>query len=186
METIDTPAGAVESGAGLAARGSQSKLSASLFFVLLAAALLRVVTAVMDRDAHPKATGHEHGPPPLVRWTPLEKTASAAAASRKPALYDFTAEWCAPCHRLDDEGWSEGALADIANRAFVSTRVLDRSQEEGKNPPLVDELQRKYRVEAFPTLIVAGPDGKEIARMEGWGGRAAFEKFLKEAESKAR
>jgi len=185
METIDAPA-ATASATRLSARGSQSKLSATLFFVLLAAGLLRIVTAVMDRDAHPKAAAHEHGPPTLVHWIPLEKAAAASAASGKPSLYDFTAEWCAPCHRLDEEGWSEQPLADIANRAFVPARVLDRSTEEGKNPPLVDALQQKYRVEAFPTLIVAGGDGKEIARMEGWGGRAAFEKFLKDAENKAR
>jgi thioredoxin-related protein len=62
---------------------------------------------------------------------------------------------------------------------------MDREREEGKNTPLVAELQRKYNVESFPTLIVAGADGKEIARMEGWGGKDALEKFLKESKAKA-
>jgi thiol:disulfide interchange protein len=184
MDTTDAPAsGPIE--ATLAPRGSQSKLSAAIFFVLLAALLLRVVTAVTDRNAHPEAAAHDHGPPPLVAWLPLEKAAPASKASGKPALYDFTAEWCPPCHRLDEEGWSDEALAGMANRGYVPARVMDRSREEGKNSPLVEELQRRYAVEAFPTLIVAGADGKEIARLEGWAGRDALRKFLEESKGKA-
>lgn len=183
MDAIETPSGD-RAGAALASRGSQSKLSAAVFFVLLAAVLLRVVTAVMARGAHPGTATHAHGAPPLVRWVPLEKAAPASAADHKPALYDFTAEWCPPCHRLDEEGWGDGDLAGIVNQGFVPARVMDRSREEGKNPPLVEKLQRRYSVEAFPTLIVAGADGKQIARMEGWGGREALEKFLKESKGK--
>lgn len=183
MDTTDAPGR--DAAASLASRGSQSKLSGAIFFVLLAAVLFRVVTAVMERNAHPAAPA-AHGLPPRIHWVPLEKAAPVSAASGKPALYDFTAEWCPPCHRLDDEGWSDEDLAGIANQGFVPARVMDRSREEGKNPPLVDELQRRYSVEAFPTLIVAGAGGKEIARMEGWGGRDRLEKFLKESKSKSK
>jgi len=169
-------------GVALAPRGSQSKLSSAIFFVLLAAVLFRVVTAVTDRNARPNEQGQ--GPPRLVHWVPLEKAAPAAAASGKPTLYDFTAAWCPPCHRLDKEGWSEEELAALANQRFVPTRVMDRSREEGKNPPLVEQLQRRYNVDAFPTLVVAGADGKEISRMEGWEGRDALEKFLEGAKPK--
>jgi thiol:disulfide interchange protein len=166
----------------LASRGSQSKLSAALLFVLLAALLFRIVTAVMDRTTHPEAEAHRHPAPPLVQWVPLEKAAQASAAAGKPVLYDFSAEWCIPCHRLDEEGWGDEILAGIANQGFVPARVLDRSQEEGRNSPLVDELQRRYAVEAYPTLIAAGADGKEIARLEGWAGRDALRKFLQESK----
>ena len=183
METTDpgVPAAAEPPIAG---RGSQSRLSAAVFFVLLAALLFRVVTAVTDRPATLETTP-KHEAPPLVRWVPLEKAAATAAASGKPALYDFTAEWCPPCHRLDDEGWSDEALAALASRDFVPSRVMDREREEGKNPSLVADLQHRYNVESFPTLIVAGADGKEIARMEGWGGKDALETFLREAKAKA-
>ncbi len=168
----------------LASRGSQSKLSAALLFVLLAALLFRIVTAVMDRTTHSEGEAHRHPAPPLVQWVPLEKAAQASAAAGKPALYDFSAEWCIPCHRLDEEGWGDEALAGIANQGFVPARVLDRSQEEGRNSPLVDELQRRYAVEAYPTLIAAGVDGKEIARLEGWAGPDALRKFLQESKGK--
>ena len=182
MDTTDAPA----STEGISPRGSQSRLSAALFFVLLAALLFRVVTAVTDRNARPEPARGPSDAPPRVRWVPPDKAASLSAASGRPALYDFTAAWCAPCHRLDEEGWGDEELADIANDGFVPARVMDRSREDGKNAPLVDGLQSKYGVEAFPTLIAAGADGKELARMEGWGGRNALEKFLKEAKAKAK
>ncbi len=182
MDTTETPAPS----AGLSPRGSQSRLSAALFFVLLAALLFRVVTAVTDRSARPEAARTPASAPPRVRWVPPEKAATLSEASGRPALYDFTAAWCAPCHRLDEDGWSDEELAAIANDTFVPARVMDRSREDGKNSAVVDELQSKYGVEAFPTLVAAGADGKELARMEGWGGRDALEKFLKEAKAKAK
>ncbi|MGH9366446.1 MAG: thioredoxin family protein [Thermoanaerobaculia bacterium] len=169
----------------LASRGSQSRLSAALFFVLLAALLFRLVTAVTDRGAAGAGSRAEATPPPLVRWVPLEKAAAASRASGKPVLYDFTAEWCAPCHVLDEEGWGDRQLAALAGEGFVPARVLDRSREEGRNPPLVEELERRYAVEAFPTLIVATADGKETARLEGWAGREGLRKFLEESKAKA-
>lgn len=183
MDTTEAPRGGP--GTALASRGSQSKLSSALFFILLAAVLFRVVTAVMDRNASPDQASAGPAAPARIHWVAVEKAAPVSASSGKPVLYDFTAQWCAPCHRLDEEGWSDEELAGFANQGFVPARVMDRSREEGKNPARVDELQRRYAVEAFPTLIVAGADGKEIARMEGWGGRDVLETFLKESKRKS-
>jgi thiol:disulfide interchange protein len=181
MDRIDAPSVAGET---LSPRGSQSRLSAAIFFVLLAALLFRVVTAVAHHDEGKSDDRASSELPPLVAWTPLEKASAAAAASGKPVLYDFTAAWCVPCHRLDDEGWGDRELAGIASDGYVPARVVDREREEGRNSPLVAELQHRYAVQAFPTLIVAAPDGREIARLEGWSGRDGLHQFLEESKSK--
>ena len=157
--------------------GSQSKLPSALLIAVVLAVLFRAVIGFTDREKKDAGAG-------LVAWQSLEKAGTAARAARKPVLYDFTAEWCPPCHRLDAEGWGDSTIAATVNGSFLPVRVMDRAREEGKNPSAIDELQRRYSVVAFPTLIVADGDGRQIAKFEGYRGRAALVRFLDEARGK--
>lgn len=150
---------------------SQSAISPVLLWVLLAAILLRVVTAVMDR----KAEGDGR-----IRWQDRSDAAAAAARLGKPVLYDFTAAWCAPCKLLDKD-WADAAVANRVNAAFVPVRVIDRVREDGRNAPDVAELQQRYEVSVFPTLVVATPDGRLVAKREGYRNTEALMAFLAEA-----
>ncbi len=153
---------------------SQSRLSPVLFWALLAAVVLRVVTGVMDRGAD--AVG-------LVHWQPRETAAALAKASGKPILYDFTAAWCAPC-KLVDHDWEDPALAEQVNSGFIAARVVDRTREDGRNPPEIAELQRLYDIAGFPTIVAAAPDGRLIAKIDGYRGKEAMAQFLEEAQKK--
>lgn len=155
--------------------GSQSKLSPVLLWVLLAAALFRIVTAVTDREEVAGAG--------LVRWTAPDRAVATARASGKPILYDFTAEWCAPCKMLDRDGWADARIASLVNDSFVPARIVDRTREDGKNAPWIDALQQRYRVNAFPTLVVAAPDGREIAIAQGFNGKEKLVAFLEGART---
>ncbi len=151
---------------------SQSKLSPVLLWVLLAALVFRVVTAVMDRGG-PEGTG-------LIRWQPRRTAAALAASLGKPILYDFTAAWCGPCKLLDRD-WAESSVADLVNASFVPVRIVDRLREDGRNPPDVAELERRYEISGFPTLVVAAPDGRLIGKHEGYRNREALVEFLEES-----
>ncbi|HYB52597.1 MAG TPA: thioredoxin family protein [Thermoanaerobaculia bacterium] len=158
--------------------GPQASFPAILLGLLAAAVLLRIV-AGFTAPKGPSDSGLG-----LVKWQQLESTASQAGRQGKAILYDFTAAWCAPCHILDQEGWGDQRIAAIVTDHFVAARVIDREREDGKNTPLVDELQKRYAVRAFPTLIAADASGREIARMEGYGGRDRLVKFLEDAGKK--
>lgn len=157
-------------------RQSQSRLSPVLFWALIAAVVFRIVTGVMDRHGPEGDVG-------LVRWQPREKAAALAQASGKPILYDFTAAWCAPC-KLVDRDWEDPALAGQVNGAFIPTRVVDRTREDGRNPPEVSELQRRFEIVGFPTIVAAAPDGRLIAKTDGYRGKEAMMQFLEEAKGK--
>jgi thiol:disulfide interchange protein len=156
--------------------GSQSKISPVLLWVLLAAVLFRIVTTVTDKKEGGGGAG-------LVKWIAPEGAVAMARSSGKPILYDFTAEWCAPCKMLDRDGWADARVASLVNDSFVPTRIVDRAREDGKNAPWVDELEQRYRVSAFPTIVVAAPDGREIAIAQGFNGKAKLIEFLEGARA---
>ena len=159
--------------------GPQSKLPRILFWLVAAALVVRIVTLVAGRGTK------EEGAAGLVAWRPREEAAAAARSAGKPVLYDFTAAWCVPCHRLDTEGWGDSRVASLVNGSYLPARVVDREREDGKNPAAIDELQRRYSVRAFPTLVVADADGREIAKLEGYGGKEGLVRFLEESRGKA-
>lgn len=106
-----------------------------------------------------------------VEWRDVDTGAAESMASGKPILFDFTAEWCPPCRLLNREVFADAASAGYINEHFIPVRVLDRQREEGKNPPQVDALQRRYAITGFPTLIVQHPEGAKPVVLDGYGGR---------------
>jgi thiol:disulfide interchange protein len=174
---VSAPGGSAAAGP-IRLYGSQSKVPKLLFWLLAGALLFRVETAILDSEGKDLGEG-------LVRWQPGTAAPSAAAHSHRPVLYDFTAAWCAPCHLLDSEGWADPGIAAIVNESFVPARVMDRTQEDGKNLAWIAELQLRYSVSAFPTLVVADSSGRELARVEGYSSKEKLAQFLAEARKKA-
>jgi thiol:disulfide interchange protein len=160
--------------------GPQSKLPRILFWFFAAALVFRIVTVLMSREKK------EEGAPGLISWRPQGTVTAAARSEQKPILYDFTAAWCQPCHRLDTDGWGDASVASLVNGSFLPARVVDREREDGKNPSAIAELQSLFSVRAFPTLIVADADGKVFGRFEGYGGKERLVKFLNDSLGKAR
>ena len=72
-------------------------------------------------------------------------------------------------------------MADKVNTGFVPVRITDRVREDGRNPPDIAELQRRYEVSVFPTVVIAAPDGRLIAKHEGFRSPQALAEFLAEA-----
>lgn len=114
----------------------------------------------------------------LVRWTPIRQARAMSAATHKPILYEFSAEWCGPCHELEKEVFFDQKMAASINDRFIAVKVVDRRQEEGRNSPDVDGLQKQFAVRAFPTVVVAQPDGEELRRLTGFRGAPQFAAFL--------
>ena len=103
-----------------------------------------------------------------VRWSD-ESYGQVIARAQKENKYvfiDFYATWCGPCKRLDAVTFKDEKVGELLN----SMIAVDWDAE--KDPWIATAKQ--YKVHAYPTLIVLGPDGKEIDRQLGYLDPAEF------------
>lgn len=149
-------------------RTSQRSLPLLLIGVALALLAARILVPLAKNE--PPATS-------AVRWLSVEEGLRLAESSNKPVLFDFTADWCQPCHMLDAEVFRNPDVAREINERFIAIRVVDRNREEGRNSPDVQALQQRFAVRGFPTVVFADRTG-ERARMEGFRGREEFERVM--------
>ncbi len=95
-----------------------------------------------------------------VSWFhgPFEQALAKAKAENKLVFMDVGAYWCPPCHRLDEEVFVDPKVGEHFDQHFVAVHI---DAEKGEGPELVE----RYRVQAFPTMLVLEPSGVEKARM---------------------
>src|ERR1041385_4095332 len=113
--------------------GSTRRLPLVLLILASAFLIARIGTGVWEREQ-----GVD------LRWRTLGEGVAESRANGKPILYDFTAEWCAPCRALNADVFSDPVVIRQLETLYVPVRVLDRAREEGRNPAWVDSLQRYY------------------------------------------
>jgi thiol:disulfide interchange protein DsbD len=98
-------------------------------------------------------------PATQLTWVPYTEAALAKAkADGKPVLIDFTADWCIPCHELEEQTFSDAAVVKEA-QGFVCLQVdLTR---EGEHE--AEAARKRFGVPAPPIVIFIGGDGNEVA-----------------------
>ncbi|MGB1012973.1 MAG: tetratricopeptide repeat protein, partial [Nannocystaceae bacterium] len=117
----------------------------------------------------------------------LEQALAEATKTGKLVFIDVGAYWCPPCHELDEKVFVDPKVGSFLGDKFVSIHI---DAEKGEGPDIVD----RYRVQAYPTMLVLEPTGVEKGRLvdsmepakliEAVGKLAAGENVLAELEAK--
>ncbi len=103
---------------------------------------------------------------------------AAVTAGGKLRLYEFYADWCTPCQRLERDVMTNQEIRQLIETNFQPLRVTDRQREDGRNEQAVTDLQKRYRVFAFPTLVCVGKDGEAVGTLVGNSSSLAVYRFL--------
>ncbi len=88
-----------------------------------------------------------------------------AADRKKILVVDFFTTWCGPCKKLDKVTWHDEKVVAWLKENAVALKIDAEAQEA---------LATKYRVSAYPTVLLLRADGTEIDRLVGYREPAEF------------
>ncbi|PKP07506.1 MAG: hypothetical protein CVU10_08215 [Bacteroidetes bacterium HGW-Bacteroidetes-5] len=83
-----------------------------------------------------------------------------ASAEGKMIFMDCYTDWCMPCKILDHFVFKSVEGGEYFNKMFINFKI-DMEKGEGI------DLQKKYKVTSYPTLLLINPDGTEHNRLTG-------------------
>lgn len=93
--------------------------------------------------------------------------------SGKPVIFDFYADWCIPCHELDQTTYRDPRVIKILEN-FRRIKVDLTKEDDELSANAIDE----YEVQGVPTILFLDPQGKEITKMRTAGYISADELLL--------
>lgn len=97
-------------------------------------------------------------------------------------LYDFSADWCQPCKRMDRVTFQAADVVKKIREGFYPVKVIVGAEHEKK---AVTDLQNKYNLYSIPTFVVTLPTGEWVYQRQGFYAPKDFLKMLKKAQAKA-
>jgi thiol:disulfide interchange protein len=83
-----------------------------------------------------------------------------AAEQNKFVVLDMSASWCGFCRRMAREVYPDPEFVAFS-RSQIFVRLFADTDALGQ------DLQDKYRVRGFPTILVLNSKGQEVGRLEG-------------------
>lgn len=116
--------------------------------------------------------------------TDYKASLNQAAKEHKQVLLDFTgSDWCIWCQRLEKETFSQPDFKDYAAKNLILV-TIDFPQNKEQSEAVKhqnEELQRKYHIEGFPTLVLLDEKGDFIKKTSGYlkGGPKGFIDWVK-------
>ncbi len=102
----------------------------------------------------------------------LKSAQVLALKTGRVILIDFYTTWCGPCKKLDQITWQNPQVRRWLTRNTISLKMDAEKQTA---------LAKRYKINAYPTLLLLKPNGTEIDRLIGFQEPAEFLMEAKQA-----
>jgi len=113
-----------------------------------------------------------------IPWiTYSDEALAAARAGGRSVMIDFTSRNCPPCLDMKRKVFSQSRVAQAAEE------FLPLQADLTDDSPASQALAARFHIEAFPTIVFIGPDGKERRnlRLVGYEDALRFRQRLEAA-----
>lgn len=109
-----------------------------------------------------------------AQWYSYEEGMLAAGAMEKPVIIDFYADWCPPCIAME-----EGTYPDQR----VVSELMDFIAIKVDTQKRID-IENKYGITYYPTVVFLDSKGKEVSRHIGYLGPEEMVEEIKQSRWK--
>jgi len=149
---------------------------------------LVLLAAVLPLFAEPKKSEPKNSAD--AGWlTSFDQALAQAKAEKKVVLADFTgSDWCGWCIKLKKEVFASAEFQKFAGEKLVLLE-LDYPRNKPQSDALKKqnaELQKKFNVDGFPTIVFLDGAGKELGRITGYLPKDQFLTQAQEFVAKAK
>ncbi len=109
-----------------------------------------------------------------TQWYSYENGMSAANSMKKPIIIDFYADWCDPCIAMENSTYPDSRVVSEM-KDFIAIKV---------NTQIRIDIEHKYDIAYYPTIVFLDPKGIEISRHVGYLGPEDMVKTIRDSRGK--
>ncbi|MCX9013789.1 MAG: thioredoxin domain-containing protein [Candidatus Methanoperedens sp.] len=102
---------------------------------------------------HPAGAAETH-------WYTYEEGMIASGVKNMPVLIDFYADWCSPCVAMEKGTYPDSRVVSELSD-FIAIKVDTQKRID---------IETKYMIEYYPTIVFLNPKGNEVSRHIGYLG----------------
>lgn len=106
----------------------------------------------------------------LIKWRSLDAAQQQDNAEKRKFMVFFHADWCAYCHKLEKNAFSNHEIAEYINTNFVPIKV-DTMKDS--------QTAARFGVRGLPDIRFLTPEGDGIAKIPGYVGNKQLLTLLK-------